>query len=42
MKKTGESGLKDATYEELVREMLVRIGEYLPRQEPLAMRGFFK
>ena len=27
MKKTGESGLKDATYEELVREMLVRIGE---------------
>jgi GTP cyclohydrolase IA len=27
MKKTGESVLKDANYEELVREMLVRIGE---------------
>src|SRR5512140_3415468 len=27
MKKTADNGLKDASYEELVREMLVRIGE---------------
>ncbi|SRR6266702_169088 len=39
MKKTAETGLKDATYEELVREMLVRIGEDPEREGLLRTPG---